>query len=155
MAKLGEIYYLIGWTPKSPPPEVSVSPSPKPPASDEDVQMVAADEAPNIIPFENHPQDLLPAAILKAYPNGPPVRDAQQSAAFETRKHEILRTMTPQEMQKRYKELAGEIAEKLEENERKDEEVREEIDKLTKSRDLEIKVWERLKAADKRKDQEA
>ena len=132
-------------TPKSPPPEQpSGFASPKPTASEEDVQMT--DDVPASDPFEHHPQKILPDAIRKAYPNGPPSRDLQATATFQARKNEILRTMTPQEMQKRYRDLAAEMVDKLEENERKDEEVREEIDKLTKSRELEIKVYQRLKA---------
>ncbi|KAL9096272.1 MAG: hypothetical protein Q9163_006451 [Psora crenata] len=141
-------------TPKSSAPQASPSPSFKPAGSDNDVQMGADSNVPATNPFEHHPRDLLPPALLKAYPDGPPARDSEQTAAFQSRKDEILRTMTHQEMQKRYRELADRIAERLEENERKDEEVREEIDKLVKSRELEIKVWERLKAAEKRKEQD-
>ena len=136
-------------TPKSPPPQSSISSSPKPANSDDDIQMVDADNTPATISFEHHPRNILPPAISSAYPNGIPARDLQQDAAFQSQKNEILRTMTGQEMEKRYKELAGEIVERLEEDERKEVELKEEMEKLTKSRELEIKVYERLKAEKK------
>ena len=135
-------------TPKSPPPD---SPqSPRPPTESADIEMGGPDDAPASIPFEHHPRDHLPEAITKAFPNGNPnaeSRTPEQQAALEARKNDCIRSMTLQEMQERYKQVAGEIVEGLEENSRKDEEWKAEKEKLDKNHEMEEKVLKKMLSA--------
>ena len=55
--------------------------------------------------------------------------------------------MAPQELQRRYKAVAREIVERVEEMERRDAEVTGEIEKLREARELEIKVWKKMREA--------
>ena len=55
--------------------------------------------------------------------------------------------MTQQELQRRYKEVARDIVDRVEEMERRDAEVTGEIEKLREARELEIKVWKKMREA--------
>ena len=137
-------------TPKSPP--AAESPQSIKPSSPEpgDVEMDGTADAPIAIPFRHHPPKLLPEAIIKAFPHGNPItksRTPDQQAAFDARKNDFRRKMTLQEMQQRYKQVAEEIVEKLQENDRKTEEWKAEKEKLDKNHEMEEKVLKKMLSA--------
>ena len=56
-----------------------------------------------------------------------------------------MRTMTVQQMRKRYEEVSSQLVEMVEENRAKDKQVTEEIEKLVQTRELEKKVEEKMR----------
>ena len=107
-------------------------------------------EAPPSRPFDSHPRELVPEKLLQAYPNGNPSvegRSPEQQAPFEQRKNEIMRKMTLPEMQSKYKDIAGQITERLEDNEKKTQEWEAERDKVVQNHETEAKALKRMLSA--------
>ncbi|KAL8902889.1 MAG: hypothetical protein Q9171_007572, partial [Xanthocarpia ochracea] len=66
-------------------------------------------------------------------------------ASFDAQKREIINSMTAEQIEKRYVEMTEKVKGVLEEEERKGREVDEKIEALKMERDVERRVWERVK----------
>jgi hypothetical protein len=99
-------------------------------------------------PLRTHPKRGLPPILSSTYPHGHisgHPRSPTQQQAFEARKEEILKTMTKNEIERRYEEKVKEIRSVMEENELKGREVEAEMEKLRMEREMERRVWGKLK----------
>ncbi|KAL8787943.1 MAG: hypothetical protein Q9213_001970 [Squamulea squamosa] len=99
-------------------------------------------------PLRTHPKRNLPSTLSSTYPHGllsGRPRTASQQASFDARKREIVNTMTAEQIEKRYLEMTEKVKAVLEEDERKGREVDEKIEALKMERDVERRVWERVK----------
>ena len=99
-------------------------------------------------PLRTHPKRLLPSHLASTYPHGhlsghPRTGDTLHS--FEARRQEILRTMTAAQIEKRYEEVAAQVVDFLEEAERRGREVEGEKEKLRMEREMERRVWGKLR----------
>lgn len=98
--------------------------------------------------LRTHPKRLLPQTLSSTYPHGHisghPRTTAQQSA-LETRRGEILRTMTAQEIERAYEEVAGKVRQEIEDGERVGREVEEKMERLRMEREMERRVWGKLR----------
>ena len=118
------------------------------------------DEAPNQLPETvspstleppTYPKRLLPASLSSSYEHGlitNQPRTPSQQASFENRKQEILQTMSDDEIEARYQETVRKIEAVLREIKEGNERVDKEVEGLRKTRELERKVWGRLKGVD-------
>ncbi|KAL8854858.1 MAG: hypothetical protein Q9221_000364 [Calogaya cf. arnoldii] len=115
---------------------------PSPPA------VTSPDPIPLDSPLRSHPKRNLPSSLSSTYPHGlisGHPRIASQQASFDARKREILDTMTAEQVEKSYLEVTEKVKAVLEEEERKGREVDEKIEALKNQRDVERRVWERVK----------
>ncbi|KAL8773024.1 MAG: hypothetical protein Q9209_002044 [Squamulea sp. 1 TL-2023] len=99
-------------------------------------------------PLRTHSKRNLPSTLSSTYPHGllsGHPRTASQQASFDARKREIINTMTAEQIEKRYLEVTEKVKEVLEEDERRGREVDEKIEALKMERDVERRVWERVK----------
>lgn len=99
-------------------------------------------------PLRTHPKRGLPPTLASTYPHGHisgHPRSASQQQAFEARKEEILKTMTKADIERRYEEKVKEIRGVMEDNERRGREVGGEIEKLRMEREMERRVWGKLR----------
>lgn len=83
-----------------------------------------------------------PHGLLSGLP-----RSASQQSALEARKEEILRTMTKKEMERAYEDKVKEVVRVLEAHEERKLEVEAEMDKLRIEREMERRVWGKLRAS--------
>ena len=90
----------------------------------------------------------LPPSLASTYSHGH-ISGHQRSAvaqrAFEARKVAILRSMTAEQIESTYQETVKKITAILEEDRRKNEEVDREVEKLTKVREMERKIFRKMK----------
>ncbi|KAF6237084.1 hypothetical protein HO173_004551 [Letharia columbiana] len=129
-------------TPPSPPPPPS---KPQPPTQS---SHRTAESIPLNSPLRTHPKRGLPPTFASTYPHGHisgHPRTAEQQAAFDARKAEILRTMGRQDIEKAYEDVVCRIREELEESERRGGEVESEMEKLRMEREMERRVWGKLR----------
>ena len=115
-------------------------------------------ESPSANPTEDAPgspetciKRLLPSSLSSAYPHGlitGQPRTTSQQAAFESRKAEILQTMSDEQIGERYQETAKRVGNVLKEIEEGNERVDREIEVARKTRETERKAWANLKKAD-------
>ncbi|KAL8671811.1 MAG: hypothetical protein Q9168_003695 [Polycauliona sp. 1 TL-2023] len=106
------------------------------------------DPIPLDSPLRTHPKRNLPANLASTYPHGllsGHPRTTSQQASFDTRKGEILNTMSAEQIEKSYHEVTEKVKRLLEEDERKGREVDEKIEALKMERDVERRVYERFK----------
>ena len=99
-------------------------------------------------PLRTHIKRNLPSTLSSTYPHGllsGHPRTASQQASFDAHKREILNSMTAEQIEKRYVEMTEKVKGLLEEEERKGREVDEKIEALKMERDVERRVWERVK----------
>ncbi|KAL8920703.1 MAG: hypothetical protein Q9172_004388 [Xanthocarpia lactea] len=99
-------------------------------------------------PLRTHTKRNLPSTLSSTYPHGllsGHPRTASQQASFDAQKREILNSMTAEQIEKRYGEMTEKVKGLLEEEERKGREVDEKIEALKMERDVERRVWERVK----------
>ncbi|KAL8801510.1 MAG: hypothetical protein Q9182_004413 [Xanthomendoza sp. 2 TL-2023] len=99
-------------------------------------------------PLRTHPKRNLPANLSSTYPHGllsGHPRTPSEQASFDARKRDILNTMTAEQIEKKYLEVTEKVKEVLEEDERKGREVDEKIESLKMERDVERRVWERVR----------
>lgn len=68
-----------------------------------------------------------------------------QQAAYEARKAEIRQTMSASQIEARYQEVTKEIRRVLEEARVKTDEVEREIEQLRSQREMERRIWEKLR----------
>lgn len=115
------------------------SPSPPPPA---------LAPSPLHSPLRTYPKRNLPPILSSTYPHGHisglPRTGAQQ-AAFEARKAEIRQTMSGAQIEARYQEIVKEIRRVLEEARIRTEEVEREMEQLRNQREMERRIWEKLR----------
>ncbi|KAL8863600.1 MAG: hypothetical protein Q9178_000281 [Gyalolechia marmorata] len=99
-------------------------------------------------PLRTYSKRNLPSTLSSTYPHGllsGHPRTASQQAAFDAQKREIINSMTAEQIDKRYGEMTEKVKGLLEEEERKGREVDEKIEALKMERDVERRVWERVK----------
>ncbi|CAL8576393.1 hypothetical protein XPA_002279 [Xanthoria parietina] len=99
-------------------------------------------------PLRTHPKRNLPSNLASTYPHGllsGHPRTASQQASFDARKREIVNTMTAEQIEKSYLDVTEKVKGLLEEEERKGRDVDEKIEALKMERDVERRVWERVK----------
>ncbi|CAF9941079.1 MAG: hypothetical protein ALECFALPRED_008990 [Alectoria fallacina] len=130
-------------TPPSPP-----LPSKSQPPAHPSHQTAELASIPLNSPLRTHPKRGLPPTFASTYPHGhisgyP--RTAEQQAAFDARKAEILRTMGSKDIEKAYEDVVRKIREELEESERRGREVESEMEKLRMEREMERRVWGKLR----------
>ncbi|CAD6582257.1 MAG: hypothetical protein ASARMPREDX12_000886 [Alectoria sarmentosa] len=104
-------------TPPSPP-----LPSKSQPPTQPSHQTAESASIPLNSPLRTHPKRGLPPTFASTYPHGhisgyP--RTAEQQAAFDVRKAEILRTMGSKDIEKAYEDVVRKIREELDESERR------------------------------------
>ena len=98
-----------------------------------------------------YPKRLLPSSLSSAYPHGlitSQPRTTSQQAAFESRKAEILQTMSDEQIEERYQETVKKVEIVLKEIEEGNERIDREIEAARKTRETERKAWANLKNAD-------
>lgn len=118
------------------------------------------DEAPNQPPDPvspstleppTHPKRLLPPSLSSSYPHGlisNQPRTPSQQAAFENRKQEILQTMSDEEIEAKYQETVQKVETALRGIKDGNERVDKQVEAKMKTREMERKVWQRLKGVD-------
>ena len=93
---------------------------------------------------------LLPESLSSAFPHGlitGEARSAAQQAAFDTRKSEILATMTAEQIEERYQETAKKVQDLLEEIKDGNQKVDKQIEDAKKTREMERRAWLGMKRA--------
>ncbi|KAK0509843.1 hypothetical protein JMJ35_007237 [Cladonia borealis] len=128
-------------------PQASEAPTAQPP-EDTKMQIDTEEPIPLTSPLRTHHKRGLPPTLASTYPHGHisgHARSPAQQAAFEARKEEILKTMSTADIEKRYEEKVKEIRGVLEETERKTKEVEGEMEKLRMDREMERRVWGKLR----------
>ncbi|CAF9916129.1 hypothetical protein IMSHALPRED_002985 [Imshaugia aleurites] len=124
----------------STPPTKTHPPSPSP---------LTRTPIPLLSPLRTHPKRGLPPTLASTYPHGHisgHPRSASQQASLDARKAEILRTMgSSKEIERAYEVVVGRIREELEECERRGREVEGEMEKLRMEREMERRVWGKLR----------
>ena len=106
------------------------------------------DPIPLSSPLRSHPKRLLPPMLSSTYPHGhisglP--RTPEQQSAFDARRAEILRTMNAEQIEKAYEDVATQVRRAMDEAERTGTEVEEKMEKLKMDREMERRVWEKVK----------
>ncbi|KAK3175991.1 hypothetical protein OEA41_007313 [Lepraria neglecta] len=134
---------------------MDTSNSPPEPQSPKDTNMKDAttdhshnEDIPLNSPLRTYPKRGLPPTLASTYPHGHisgHSRSPSQQHAFEAQKEEILKTMTKAEIERRYEEKVKEIRGVMEDNERKGREVEGEMEKLRMEREMERRVWGKLR----------
>ena len=140
----------------TPPPPYTPIATSQPLASD-DANMTA----PSIVfPSRTHPvsppseraftKRLLPESLSSPFPHGlitGEARSADQQAAFDARKSEILSTMTAKQIEERYLETAKKVQDLLEEIKDGNEKVDKQVEDAKKTREMERRAWLGMKKA--------
>lgn len=93
---------------------------------------------------------LLPGSLSSRFPHGLITGEARspiQQAAFDTRKSEILSTMTAEQIEDRYQETAKKVQELLEEIKDGNEKIDKQIEDAKKTREMERRAWLGMKKA--------
>ncbi|KAL9044778.1 MAG: hypothetical protein Q9214_002107 [Letrouitia sp. 1 TL-2023] len=98
--------------------------------------------------LRTHLKRLLPETLSSTYAHGllsGHPRTPEQQEAFEARKAEIRRSMTKNQMEKAYEEVAERIRELMEQRERMEKEVERRIEVLKAEREVERRVLGKFK----------
>ena len=106
-------------------------------------------KAPIAVPA-THAKRLLPESLSSTFPHGlitGEPRTPAQLAAFESRKAEILRTLSDQQIEERYQETVKKVEATMREIEEGNEKVDREVEAAQKTRETERKAWANLKKA--------
>ena len=100
-------------------------------------------------PLRTYPKRGLPPSFASTYPHGlisGHARTPSQQARLAARTAEILRTMgTGAAIERGYEEVVGRIRREVEEGERRGREVEGEVEKLRMEREMERRVWGKLR----------
>ncbi|MCJ1337835.1 hypothetical protein MMC09_003119 [Bachmanniomyces sp. S44760] len=117
-------------------------------AADPPPQDLSSD-IPLTSPLRTHSKRLLPPSLhlSSTYPHGHisgHPRSPTCAAAFQSRKATILSTMTPNEIEARYREIARKVEEVVNDAESRRAEVERECERLRKQRDVERRVFRKL-----------
>lgn len=114
-----------------------------------DDQNTVLSQEPRAMPT-TYPKRLLPESLSSTYPHGlitgVPRTPAQQEA-FESRKAEILRTMSDPQIEERYQEIVKKVDATMREIGEGNEKVDREVEAAQKTRETERKAWANLKKA--------
>ncbi|KAI4188184.1 MAG: hypothetical protein L6R41_002310 [Letrouitia leprolyta] len=126
--------------------------SPGPPSPRSRSHSTPSNNPPTPIPLDSplrtYPKRNLPAILSSTSPHGHlsgHPRTPSQQSAFDTRKAEILNTMSAEQIEKRYIEVSEKVREVLEERERQEKDVEEKMENLRMQREREMRVWEKLR----------
>ena len=156
-------------TPPPPPPPPAQTPTPQPlkddeqPAADEEQQfhhhekpLTQAHNTSPILPsrtdaepaasptVKSYTKRLLPESLSSLYPHGlitGEARTAEQQAALDARKSEILSTMTDEQIEEKYQSTVKEVQNILQEIKDGNERIDKEVDNAQKTRAMERKAW--------------
>lgn len=99
-------------------------------------------------PLRTYPKRGLPPILSSTYPHGHisgHPRSPSQERAFQSRKAEILRTMTASQIEAKYQETVAETRKVLEENKKEMEIWEREYQGLEAQRELERRLWKTLR----------
>lgn len=99
-------------------------------------------------PLRTHPKRGLPPILSSTYPHGHisgQPRTPSQERAFQSRKAEILRTMTASQIEAKYQETVAKTRKVMEENKKEMEIWEREHQELKDQRDLERRLWKTLR----------
>lgn len=99
-------------------------------------------------PPRAHPKRGLPQSLSSTTPHGlitGLARTPSQQRAFAARKAEIVRTMTPEQIEARYQDTVVQIRRVLDENRDLAEKVESEMEGLRLQREMERGIWEKLR----------
>lgn len=145
-------------TPPPPPPPAS-EPISERPASDEQPLPTTTD-SPILLPSHaetisppvdrSYPKRLLPESLSSTLPHGlitGEARTAEQQAAFDARKSEILSTMTAEQIEEKYLETVRKVQDLLQEIKDGHEKVDKEVEDAKKTREMERRAWLGMKKA--------
>lgn len=106
--------------------------------------MTASHDIPLDSPLRTHLKRDLPPSLASTYQHGHisgRPRSPGSQRAFEARKANILRTMTAEQIETAYQETVKKITAVLEEDRKKNEEIDREVEKLTKQREMERRIF--------------
>ncbi|MCJ1265517.1 hypothetical protein MMC22_005397 [Lobaria immixta] len=98
--------------------------------------------------LRTHAKRGLPSNLSSTIPHGHIsgyARTPSQERAFAARKAEILRTMTPEQIEARYQDTVAQIRRVLEENRILADKVDSEMEGLRLQREMERGIWEKLR----------
>lgn len=84
---------------------------------------------------------------ISGHPRSPAAR-----RAFETRKRIILRSMTAEQIEAAYQETVQRITAVLEEDRKRNEEVDREVEKVTKQREMERRIFRKMRGVSEKGD---
>ncbi|MCJ1238840.1 hypothetical protein MMC14_006831 [Varicellaria rhodocarpa] len=110
-------------------------------------------------PFSPSPTGSMPSMLASRYPiphslaSDRPPRSRSQQRIFEARKVNLMRTMTLGQIETRYEEVAKKINDIVETDRKKNEEIDREIEKLEKQREMERKLFWKMKMEYEKKNQ--
>ncbi|MCJ1474946.1 hypothetical protein MMC13_003606 [Lambiella insularis] len=99
-------------------------------------------------PLRTHQKRDLPQSLASTYAHGHisgHPRSPAAQRAFEARKLSILRSMTAEQIEVAYQETVKKVTAVLEEDRKKKEEVDREVEKLTKQREMERRIFRKMK----------
>lgn len=134
--------------PSASPPPTNPQPQPQQPPSQSQQPSTTSTPAPTSPP-RTYQKRGLPPTFSSTYPHGHisgHARTAPQQAALLARKAEILRTMgSREEIERAYEEVVERIREEVEAGERKGREVEGEMERLRMEREMERRVWGKLR----------
>ena len=111
-------------------------------------ELASSEDIPLDSPLRIHSKRGLPSSLSSTYTHGHisgHPRSVAQQQAFEGRKAAIMRTMKPPEIEGAYWETVGKIKAILEEDRKKNEEIDREMEKLRKQREMERKLFWKMK----------
>ena len=99
-------------------------------------------------PLRTHPKRGLPPILSSTYPNGHisgHPRSPSQERIFQSRKAEILRTMTASQIESKYQETVAETRRVMEESKKEMEIWEREYQGVKAQRELERRLWKTLR----------
>ena len=98
-------------------------------------------------PLRKYPKKGLPPEFASTYPHGHisgQPRTPKQQAALETRRKEILHTLTAAEIDEKYSEVCEQIKTATAEIDQDQRKWKQEVDDLKRKREVERRVWKRM-----------
>ena len=99
-------------------------------------------------PLRTYVKRGLPQSLASTYPHGHisgHPRSPAEQRAFEARKVTILRSMNAEQIEVAYQDTVKRVLSVLEDDRKKNEEVDREIEKATKQREMERKIFWKMK----------
>ena len=112
-------------------------------------------EIPLDSPLRTHPKRDLPQSLASTYPHGHisgHPRSPAEQRAFEARKTTILRSMNAEQIEAAYQDTVKRVVSVLDDDRKKNEEVDREVEKATKQREMERKIFWKMKGENEKID---
>ena len=110
--------------------------------------MTPQPEIPLDSPLRTYAKRGLPQSLASTYPHGHisgHPRSPAEQRAFEARKVTILRSMNAEQIEAAYQDTVKRVLSILEDDRKRNEEVDREIEKATKQREMERKIFWKMK----------